>query len=133
MAFNNPSSRTPVSYGSATKALGYLARMVGSALSGEDDDENAALLSKKKASGENRFMVTACCCCIAILLAVVLGFVVALRYLANPHIIPKKFHRAGPLPPHVDRAAMHLRGRDSRNRQRSMATAVLDLPLEGRK
>lgn len=61
MAFNNPSSRTPVSYAGATKALGYLARAAASAFSRDDDDmqggEDASLLRKKKgAAQENRWL-----------------------------------------------------------------------------
>lgn len=103
-----------MSYGSATKALGYLARMVGSLFSGEDNDENAALLTKKKAAGENKFMATACCCCFFILICVVGGFVAALRYLANPSIIPKNFHHVHPTSAAAGRAAHHFRGRHGR-------------------
>mmetsp|Transcript_64303 Transcript_64303/g.134158 ORF Transcript_64303/g.134158 Transcript_64303/m.134158 type:complete len:138 (-) Transcript_64303:101-514(-) len=131
MAFNNPSSRTPVSYGSATKSLGYLARIVSQAFSGDnDEDESAMLLNKKKGAAENRFMVMTCCCCLAILVLVVTGFVAALRYMANPTIIPTHFkHDAGPSMPVRGRAAQHHRGRSSAiaSRQRNTARALLNL------
>jgi hypothetical protein len=38
MAFNNPSSRTPVSYGSATKSLGYIVGAIGRAFSSDNDE-----------------------------------------------------------------------------------------------
>jgi len=83
MAFNNPSSRTPVSYGSATKSLGYIVGTIGRAFS-SDDDEGAQLLSKKKAKGERRFMVGACCCCILVLVSTVCGFIWILQSMTYP-------------------------------------------------
>ena len=83
MAFNNPSSRTPVSYGSATKSLGYIVGTLGRAFS-SDDDEGAQLLSKKKAKGESRFMAYACCCCCAILVGTVGTFIWALQSMTYP-------------------------------------------------
>mmetsp|Transcript_13373 Transcript_13373/g.21222 ORF Transcript_13373/g.21222 Transcript_13373/m.21222 type:complete len:159 (+) Transcript_13373:83-559(+) len=83
MAFNNPSSRTPVSYGSATKSLGYIVGTIGRAFS-SDDDEGAQLLSKKKAKGESRLMAGACCCCILVLVCTVGGFIWMLQSMTYP-------------------------------------------------
>jgi hypothetical protein len=88
MAFNNPSSRTPVSYGSATKSLGYIVGTIGRAFS-SDDDEGAHLLNKKKAKGESRFMAGACCCCLLVLTGTVAGFIWALQSMTYPGEIPK--------------------------------------------
>ena len=88
MAFNNPSSRTPVSYGSATKSLGYIVGSLGRAFSG-DDDEGAQLLAKKKAKGESRFMLGACCCCMLVLVCTVGGFIWALKSMTYPGELSK--------------------------------------------
>ena len=100
MAFNNPSSRTPVSYGSATKSLGYIVGTIGRAFS-SDDDEGAHLLNKKKAKGESRFMAGACCCCLLVLTGTVGGFIWALQSMTYPGEIPKGVRRI--LAPHVPR------------------------------
>ena len=125
MAFNNPSSRTPVSYGSATKALGYMVSMVSKAFSGEDEDEHASLLKKKKGKQENRFMLSACCCCIMILLATVIGFVWALKSMSYPGYHPP----ARPEWRHHDRGGrqrMHVRGRDARDVMRTRQRGVME-------
>jgi hypothetical protein len=94
MAFNNPSSRTPVSYGSATKSLGYIVGTIGRAFS-SDDDEGANLLNKKKQKGESRFMAGACCCCILVLVGTVGGFIWALQSMTYPGELSKGLY---PLP-----------------------------------
>lgn len=107
MAFNNPSSRTPVSYGSATKSLGYIVGTIGRAFSSDDGDEGAQLLSKKKAKGESRFMAFACCCCILVLVATVAGFIWALQSMTYPGEIGKGEQeaegilRAARIPEHI--------------------------------
>lgn len=89
MAFNNPSSRTPVSYGSATKSLGYIVGTIGRAFSSDESDEGANLLNKKKAKGESRFMAYACCCCLLVLVGTVGGFIWALQSMTYPGELSK--------------------------------------------
>jgi hypothetical protein len=89
MAFNNPSSRTPVSYASATKSLGYLAKVCMNVFNSDEQDEQTNLLHKKnKGKEESRIFVISCCVCIFLLILVVVGFVVALKSLSYPHMVP---------------------------------------------
>ena len=90
MAFNNPSSRTPVSYASATKSLGYLARVCMNAFNSDEQDEQSSLLNKAKNKGkeENRVFIVSCCVCVCLFILVVVGFVVALKSLSYPHMVP---------------------------------------------
>eukprot|EP00802_Teleaulax_amphioxeia_P011114 Tamp_11144.p1 GENE.Tamp_11144~~Tamp_11144.p1 ORF type:complete len:546 (+),score=114.45 Tamp_11144:55-1692(+) len=130
MAFNNPSSRTPVSYGSATKSLGYIVGTIGRAFS-SDDDEGAHLLNKKKAKGESRFMAGACCCCLLVLTGTVAGFIWALQSMTYPGEIPKGAGFKGKFDPRTGtyrlRTEAGSRGRSSSRRSRATARAQRNL------
>jgi hypothetical protein len=120
MAFNNPSSRTPVSYASATKSLGYLAKVCMNVFNSDEQDEQTNLLHKKN-KGESRIFVISCCVCIFLLILVVVGFVVALKSLSYPHMVP--VHKETPvtsnaLGPALKTAAdlkHRIRGREQRS------------------
>ena len=122
MAFNNPSSRTPVSYASATKSLGYLAKVCMNAFNSEEQDEQQSLLHKAKNKGreENRVFVLSCCVCIFLLILVVVGFVVALKSLSYPHMIPvhKAFQKDDALKPGPSLKTISDMKISSRGRQR---------------
>jgi hypothetical protein len=119
MAFNNPSSRTPVSYASATKSLGYLAKVCMNVFNSDEQDEQTNLLNKRnKGKEESRIFVISCCVCIFLLILVVVGFVVALKSLSYPHMVP--IHKETPITKNALgpalKTAAHLKHR-SRGRQ----------------
>ncbi|KAJ1488326.1 hypothetical protein T484DRAFT_2113166 [Baffinella frigidus] len=129
MAFNNPSSRTPVSYAGATKSLGYLFQAAKSAFSRDDDDglEDAALLRKKKgASKENRCMVMSCCVCFLVLFGVVFGFVYMLQHLTYPHPVPRPPESHGSGPSFGTSFSQGRKGSGSRGRSQRGLEGALD-------
>jgi hypothetical protein len=64
------------------------------AFDSDEQDEQSSLLNKAKNKGkeENRVFIVSCCVCVLLLVMVVVGFVVALKSLSYPHMVP--IHKA---------------------------------------